>query len=148
MACLVCVGLLTTFVMLGCDGVTLPIDDLLNELARNSPREFANSFEKLVNIKLLKCPSYHRFEEIKATRDIYMHNRGVTNEVYYRKAGSHARAKLGNNLPVDNVYFMESYEYCLQLCEWLEKQLHDKWHSSEHEQREKKKVGINYGPSE
>jgi hypothetical protein len=33
-------------------------------------------------------------------------------------------------LPADVQYFLESYEVCLQLTEWLEEQLHQHWHST------------------
>jgi hypothetical protein len=36
-------------------------------------------------------------------------------------------------LPVDIPYFLESYEACLQLTEWLESELDQHWHSSERE---------------
>jgi hypothetical protein len=43
--------------------------------------------------------------EIKATRDVYTHNNGKTNEVYKRKAGTKARKEGSkDNLPVDEPY--------------------------------------------
>lgn len=106
-------------------------DSLLNELSYKSPIEFAESLVLLLSINLLECPAFHRYVEIKATRDIFIHNRGVANETYLRKAGSHARARVGHIIPVDTPYFLESYECCLQLTEWLENELHEHWHSSE-----------------
>ncbi len=49
----------------------------------------------------------------------------MANEIYMRKADSHARVKAGMLLPVDTQYFLESYESCLQFTEWLEKELHE-----------------------
>jgi hypothetical protein len=46
--------------------------------------------------------------EIKATRDIIVHNSGIANSVYLKKAGSHARAKDGAALPMDEKYFAKS----------------------------------------
>ncbi|KNZ34495.1 MAG: hypothetical protein AD742_00150 [Methylibium sp. NZG] len=106
-------------------------DALLNDLSYKSPNEFAESFDSLLSINLLECPAFHRYIEIKATRDIFIHNRGTANDTYARKSGSHAQAKVGRPLPVDIPYFLESYEYCLQLTEWLESELHEHWHSSE-----------------
>lgn len=60
----------------------------------------------------------------------------MANDIYVRKAGSHARVKSGQQLPSDIQYFLESYESCLQIAEWLEKQLHDNWHSSDYESRQ------------
>lgn len=110
-------------------------DALLNELGYKSPTEFAESFQQLLSVNLLECPAFHRYVELKATRDIFIHNRGVANEVYVRKAGSHARVSAGSTLPVDVTYFLESYEACLQLTEWLERELHELWHSTDYEDR-------------
>lgn len=118
-------------------------DALLNELFYKSPAEFAELAKPLLSINLLECPAFHKYVEIKASRDIFIHNRGIANEIYERKAGSHIRAKKGMNLPADSVYFLESYEACLQLTEWLEERLHDHWHSSLFEDKQKKQTEMN-----
>ncbi len=110
-------------------------DALLNELSYKSPAEFAEQVGQLLNIKLLECPAFHQYVEVKATRDIFIHNRGIANDVYCRKAGTHARVKSGMTLPADIQYFLESYEQCLQLADWLEAELHSHWHSSIYEER-------------
>ncbi len=115
-------------------------DSLLNDLSYKSPNEFAESLVPLISINLLECPAFHKYVEIKATRDILIHNRGIANDTYLRKAGSHARTKAGHVLPVDIPYFLESYECCLQLTEWLENELHEHWHSSELEDYRNKLV--------
>lgn len=114
-------------------------DMLLNELSYKSPRDFAAEAQTILSINLLECGAYHSYIEMKATRDVHIHNKGIANETYLSKAGSHARAKLGLSLPVTQAYFLECYEACLQLCEWLEIELHKNWHSSEHVERGKKK---------
>jgi len=108
-------------------------DTLLNELAYKSPAEFAESFQQLLSVNILECPAFHRYMEVKASRDIFIHNRGIANDVYVRKAGSHARVKSGVGLPADIQYFLESYEFCLQIADWLEVELHNHWHSSNYE---------------
>jgi hypothetical protein len=113
------------------------IDALVNELSYKSPREFACEFEQLVSVKLLECPAFHRYIEVKATRDIYIHNGGVVNEVYLNKSGTHAREHIGKYLPVNIIYFLESFEACLQITEWLERELHALWHSSDFESQRK-----------
>jgi hypothetical protein len=112
-------------------------DSLLNELSYKSPREFAEALQSLLSINLLECPAFHKYIEVKASRDIFIHNRGIVNEAYLRKTDSHARAKMSQLLPADISYFLESYESCLQLTEWLEKELHQRWHSSELEESKK-----------
>lgn len=111
-------------------------ESLLNDLSYKSPAEFAEEAKSLLGVNLLECPPFHRYVEMKATRDIYIHNRGVANDVYLRKAGSHARVKAGVHLPVETGYFLASYEDCIQITEWLEGALHAQWHSSELEARQ------------
>ncbi|WP_460164374.1 hypothetical protein [Pseudomonas sp. S2_F03] len=43
--------------------------------------------------------------EIKATRDIIVHNSGISNSVYIKKSSSYARAMDGETLPMDDKYF-------------------------------------------
>ena len=111
-------------------------DALLNDLSYKSPKEFAEAVEAIISFNILECPSYHRYMEVKASRDIFVHNMGVANEIYLRKASTHARCKTGAVLPADPQYFLESYETCIQLTEWLEEQLHARWHSNEREERQ------------
>lgn len=111
-------------------------DSILNELAYKSPKEFSECCKDLLSINLLECPAFHKYIEVKSTRDIYIHNLGIVNDLYINKTGSHARGKLGERLPVTSQYFLESYEECLTLIEWLEVQAHTSWHSSEYEDRE------------
>ena len=111
---------------------------ILNEIAYKSPKEFAEESKKYLSVNLLECPAYHKYIETKATRDIYIHNSGIVNETYLNKAGSHSRAKLGFSLPVDVTYFLESYEACLQIVEWLEKEMNDIWPSSDYEKKQSK----------
>lgn len=113
-------------------------DTLINDLSYRSPTEFSEEIQQLLSISLLECPAFHRYIEIKATRDIFVHNSGIANDVYIRKAHSHARAEPGILLPIDNQYFLESYENCLQITKWLEDALHVHWYSSEHEARKSK----------
>lgn len=108
-------------------------DGLLHDLSYKSPKEFAREAESLISCNLLECPAFHQYVEIKATRDIHIHNRAIANEVYLDKAGSHARAKVNRQLPVNLQYFLQSFESCLQFTEWLATQLQDKWHSSLYE---------------
>lgn len=75
-------------------------DVVLNELSFKSPQKFAKEVEPLLFIDLLDSVAYHHYVEIKATRDILVHNRGHANDVYARKAGSHARARPRAPLPV------------------------------------------------
>jgi hypothetical protein len=47
-------------------------DIFLNELAYKSPDEFAESMKSLLSLNFRECPAFHRYLEVKATRDIYI----------------------------------------------------------------------------
>src|SRR5690554_4696454 len=96
------------------------VDSILNELAYKSPKEYAEEFNKYLSVKLLAQPSFQKYIELKATRDIHIHNSGVANDIYVNKAATLSRVKAGELLPVDVQYFLQSYECCLQLTEILE----------------------------
>ena len=106
------------------------INSILNELAYKSPKDYAVEFSNYVSINLLEFPVFHRYIELKATRDIHIHNAGIANEIYLNKADTMARVKNGFYLLVDVQYFLQSYEYCLQLTELLEKELDKIWPSA------------------
>jgi hypothetical protein len=120
-------------------------DSLVNDLSYKSPADYAVSIGKILPINLLECPSFHKYIEIKATRDAFVHNRGIAGEPYIRKADTHRRVESGSNLPMDNQYFLESLESCLKLLEWLEIKLHRKWPSSEFEKRQQEFTTSNDG---
>lgn len=122
-------------------------DSLLNELSYRSPAEFAESMQQILSVNLRECPAFQRYMEIKATRDIFIHNRGIANDLYVRKAGSHTRVKSGMALPADIQYFLESYEHCLQIAEWLEVELHGHWNSSEYDDRKNRQIELPIVPA-
>lgn len=111
------------------------VDSVINELSYKSPREFAVAVEGIISVNLLECPDFHKYIELKATRDIIIHNDGIVNSTYLAKAGSHVRAAEGETIPISQHYFLESYESCLKLAEWMQMELHKVWHSSEYQER-------------
>jgi hypothetical protein len=119
------------------------IDGILNEFAYKSPRDYAAEFENYTSVKLLENPVFHKYIELKATRDIHIHNSGIANDIYLTKSGVVARVKSGQYLPVDIQYFLYSYEQCLQLNEILEKELDKIWPSETYRERQVKNVSLN-----
>ena len=99
------------------------VDNILNEIAYKSPKDYATEFDKYTGVNLLENPVFHKYIELKATRDIHIHNAGISNDIYTTKAGVLSRVKSGEYLPVDIQYFLISYEQCLQLNEILESEL-------------------------
>jgi hypothetical protein len=103
------------------------INSVLNELSYKSPRDFGIEFSKHTGVALDKSPVYEQYVEIKATRDIFIHNDGVANHIYIAKAGVKARANEGERLPITSTYFLESYQCCLMLNELLATSLNETW---------------------
>lgn len=64
-------------------------------------------FQSVTGVSLSKDLIGH-WLEIKATRDIIVHNSGIANSVYLKKADSYARAKDGDVLPMDEKYFAKA----------------------------------------
>jgi len=117
------------------DAKIFVVDNILNEIAYKSPRDYAIEFEKYTSVNLLENPVFHKYIELKATRDIHIHNAGKANEIYTTKAGVLSRVKSGEYLPVDIPYFLMSYEQGLQLNENLEKELDKIWPSENFRKR-------------
>lgn len=113
------------------------VNSIINELAYKSPKDFTEEFNKYVGINLLEKPTFHRYKELKATRDIYIHNQGVANDIYLAKADILARVKSGQYLPVNIQYFLQSYECCLQMTEIFEEELNKIWPSLEYQKVKK-----------
>jgi hypothetical protein len=49
--------------------------------------------------------AFSNYIEIKASRDIIIHNNKIANTIYQSKAGKDARAQVGENIVVDAKYF-------------------------------------------
>ena len=76
----------------------------LTALFYASPALQIEYFQSVTGVSLPKELT-NQWLEIKATRDIIVHNSGIANSVYLKKADSLARAKDGEQLPIDEKYF-------------------------------------------
>lgn len=86
------------------------IDRRVNEVFRASPDLYFKYFEEVTGVKIAE-EVFEDYIEIKATRDLLVHNTGKINQIYLNKAGKKARGKNGDILKVDDQYF----EYCLDV---------------------------------
>jgi hypothetical protein len=68
------------------------------------PKEYLAAAAKVLSITI-KDSIISDFVEVKASRDIIIHNLGVINRMYLDKAGPKARGQLGGELIVDADYF-------------------------------------------
>lgn len=81
----------------------------LNELKYDRPRAWFDYMSKIVK---LGCPTedeIERIAEMKATRDLLIHNSGIVNKIYMDKAGSKARFAIGDRVVIDRPYFDDSW---------------------------------------
>lgn len=86
------------------------IDRELNSIKYERLAEWFVYLEKLVR---LGCPTPDQIEalaEIKASRDILAHNKGVVNLIYRTKAGHKARFQDGERLELPEAYHRASWQ--------------------------------------
>lgn len=85
-------------------------DRELNELKYERVVDWFAHLERLAN---LGCPTPEEIEElaeIKASRDILVHNNGVVNAIYVGKAGRRARHQEGDQLEIPEQYHRGCWE--------------------------------------
>jgi len=68
-----------------------------------TPKQYSTYLASVVGFALPE-DLLRRFFEVKATRDVHIHNGGLANSIYIQKAGGLARAMDGVVLPVDGEY--------------------------------------------
>lgn len=86
------------------------IDKELRDFAHKRPEEWFEEFGKFAK---LGCPTADQIEricEIKATRDILVHNRGVVNWIYLDKSKNQARYAEGDIIETPDEYLRESWD--------------------------------------
>lgn len=86
------------------------VDKELNERKYERVADWFAHLERLAN---LGCPTTEEIEklaEIKASRDILVHNNGMANATYVEKAGRLARYQDGQKLEIPEHYHRESWE--------------------------------------
>jgi hypothetical protein len=78
----------------------------VNDLSYGTIKDYLDEWQKQVTrLSAISEDQIMTFAEIKATRDLYVHSSGKTNEIYERKAGSKARETNNRGkLPLDEGY--------------------------------------------
>jgi hypothetical protein len=79
----------------------------LNGVAYLAPRDYLRYFNAVTGIDVA-APEFIEFIEIKATRDLLVHNSGIVNDVYLEKAATGARGKKDKMIPIDRGYYDSS----------------------------------------
>ena len=86
------------------------------------PKDYLAYFENITGVKLPE-PTFLAFVEIKATRDIIIHNDGIVNELYKKKTGDLSRAQVGETIPLDETYFASSISAMKAISSAIDKQI-------------------------
>jgi len=87
----------------------------LNELKYDRPKVWFDYMDKIVK---LKCPTedeIERIAEMKAARDLIIHNSGIVNKIYMDKAGTKARYATGDKVAIDRPYFDDTWALAKKL---------------------------------
>lgn len=83
------------------------IDRHVNSIFYATPVHYLKYIEQILSINIDETIQSN-YAEIKATRDVLVHNDGIVNELYLRKADICARATIKDKIPIDSNYFSES----------------------------------------
>jgi hypothetical protein len=83
------------------------IERRLTSVFYASPQQYFGYIEQVLAFELPEDIKTD-YAEVKATRDVLVHNSGIVNSLYIRKAGAKARAPKEELIPLDDRYFSES----------------------------------------
>ncbi|MGV3652408.1 MAG: hypothetical protein ACO1OK_13370 [Devosia sp.] len=97
----------------------------LNEVMYASPAQYAVYFQKITGFSLGDHLS--AYVELKATRDLLIHNDGIINEIYLEKVGDRARGVVGDRIIVDADYFEQSVRLLKKISSTIYRGLLDKY---------------------
>ena len=76
----------------------------MDSLKYKRPADWFKDLNDRVNLNRLAAEQIERLAEIKASRDILVHNRRIVNETYCDKAGTRARYAVGQRLKIQEPY--------------------------------------------
>lgn len=83
------------------------IDLRLQAIFHADPKEYCTYFNAVSELGI-RLEDFGQFFEIKATRDLIVHNSLMVNDLYIKKAGDHSRGPVGEKLKVRKDYFEEA----------------------------------------
>ena len=86
------------------------VDRELNEIKYGRVADWFAYLERLAKPGVPTAEEIERLAEVKASRDILVHNKGVVNATYLSKSGKSARFAVGEKLEIDVPYHLASWE--------------------------------------
>ena len=88
--------------------IELIIDNELISVFYSSPQKQREYLIKVLGLKVDE-ENWAKWNEYKATRDLIVHNQGIINELYLKKASTRARGEMGDKIEIDINYFRQSF---------------------------------------
>ncbi len=82
----------------------------LNEILYKRPTGWFDYLEEKAKLGCPTADEIARIAEAKASRDVLVHNRGVTGKTYESKAGNLARHKDGQRIDIPEYYHRQTWE--------------------------------------
>jgi len=83
------------------------IERHLANLFYKAPRDYLLHIERILGITIVDATK-QQYIEIKASRDLIIHNASIINRAYCAKAGAQARGNHGDQLSIDQQYFNDA----------------------------------------
>jgi hypothetical protein len=90
-------------------------DQYVLAMSYKRPTEWFRQLNGIVTVNCPTEPEVEQFSELKATRDVLVHNRGIASETYLDKAARLARAALGQPLDLPDAYLHEGWRLCRKI---------------------------------
>jgi hypothetical protein len=84
-------------------------------MAYKRPAEWFKQLHGIISIKSPSDIEIEQFAEFKATRDVFVHNRGIASSTYVDKAGKAARQSTGQRLNLPRSYINDGWRLCRKL---------------------------------
>ena len=81
----------------------------LNELKYRPVKDWFEQLQKIVHISSPSEKQIDSLVEMKASRDLIIHNSGIINEVYIRKVGAFGRGRLGETISLPERYLRQTF---------------------------------------
>ena len=106
------------------------IDRRINEVFYASPALYFEYFKEITGVDTTD-EAFEDYIEIKATRDLLMHNTGRVNQIYLSKAGEKARGKNGDSLKIGEEYFEHCIAVLKRVSGIVHRDIEDKFGKSE-----------------
>ena len=91
------------------------IDQYVLGMEYKTPREWFKQLSTIVSLNHPSESEIDQFAEFKATRDVFVHNRGIATAIYVAKAGSLVRAPDGAPLDLPDPYLHRAWRLCSKM---------------------------------